>query len=347
VTSPDRIPITVLTGFLGSGKTTLLNHLLSQPDMQDSAVLINEFGEVGLDHLLVAHVNENMVLLDSGCLCCTVRSDLIDSLNELAARRLQGAIPAFKRVLVETTGLADPAAILHTLISDPDVIGSYRLHSVVTTVDAQFGGKNLDEHREAVKQAAVADRLLITKTDLVERGALEDLAQRLKILNPTAPIMEIRHGGIAPRALLDTDFYDLQKKLPEVANWLTDEAHRDDHPHPDVNRHDAHIRSVCLTLDDPLPWQAVHAAITMMTAFRGEHMLRVKGIVHVAETGRPRILHGVQHILYPPVDLPAWPSEDRRTHLIFILRDLDTRFVEQTFRNLVGENWKKVGRRST
>lgn len=345
------IPVTALTGFLGSGKTTLLNRLLRHPGMNDTAVLINEFGEVGIDHMLVREVKENAVLLNSGCLCCTVREDLVVSLRELLRLRVSvmSDVPAFRRVLIETTGLADPAPIIHTLMTDLVVGRRYRLDGIVTTVDAVHGSGQLDEHMEAVKQAAVADRLVLTKTDLAEPETVATLRRRLHALNPAAPVLTAVLGEIAPEALLDAGLFNLQSKIPEVARWLNAEAfapdHRargeDRHDHAkhghDVNRHDDRIAAFCLTRERPIPWNAFVDWIEMLIATQGANLLRVKGVLNLADEDRPVAVHGVQHVFHPPAVLPAWPDDDRRSRLVFITRDLSRQAVEDTFDAFVGK----------
>jgi G3E family GTPase len=336
---PSLIPVTVLTGFLGSGKTSVLNHVLKQPDMAATAVIINEFGEIGLDHLLVESATDDVVLLNSGCLCCTVRSDIAETLLDLFGKRRRGTIPDFRRVVIETTGLADPAPILHTLMSDPLVAARYVLDGVVTTVDAANGNKTLDRQPEAVKQAAVADRLLLTKTDLASAAAIEGLRARLVALNPTAPILPVAHGRADPAALFGLGLYDPQTKTLEVQRWLRDEAlteteheHEEAHEHPDVNRHDARIRAFCVTRERPVSWAALSAWLDALAEMRGDDLLRLKAIVAVAERpDEPVLLHAVQHVFHPPVLLPGWPSEDRRTRMVFITRDLPQETIEKTF----------------
>src|SRR5437764_5854630 len=204
----SRIPVTVLTGFLGSGKTTVLNHVLKQPGMAATAVIVNEFGEIGLDHLLVESATEDVVLLSSGCLCCTVRGDIVNTLTDLFVSRVKGRVPYFTRVVIETTGLADPAPVLHALISDPIVAARYMIDGVVTTVDAVNGAGTLDRHPEAVKQAAVADRLLLTKTDLAEPVRRRAIEARLAALNPSATVVPVAHGAVDPAVLFNIGFYD-------------------------------------------------------------------------------------------------------------------------------------------
>jgi G3E family GTPase len=347
MTSTERslIPVTLLTGFLGSGKTTVLNHVLKQPEMAATAVIVNEFGEIGLDHLLVEKSSEDVVLLNSGCLCCTVRGDIVDTLTNLFVDRVKGKVPFFTRVAIETTGLADPAPILHTLMSDPIVAARYMLDGVVTTVDAVNGAGTLDRQPEAVKQAAVADRLLLTKTDLAETMARQTVEARLKALNPSAPIMPVAQGMVDPNALFNIGFYDPVAKSADVQRWLRDEAfassndHEHEHSHAnedglghlDVNRHDGRIRGFCITRDRPISWAALSAWLDGLATMRGDDLLRMKAIVALSDRpDQPVVLHGVQHLFHPPVLLPEWPSADRRTRMVFITRDLPREMIEAT-----------------
>jgi len=347
-------PVTVLTGFLGSGKTTLLNALVRRPELSRTAVLINEFGEVGLDHLMVEKVDGDVVLLSSGCLCCTVRGELVDSLRRLAARAEAGEV-VFDRVVIETTGLADPAPILHTLMAEPDIVSRYRLDGIVTTVDAVAGAATLDAQAESVKQAAVADRIVITKADLAGAETVAALSRRLAALNPGARQVVATMGALDPADILGAGLFDPARKIPDVAAWLNAEAygaqhhhhhhhghhhahHHGDHrsgqdPH-DVNRHDARIASFCLTFEEPLHWSAVATWLEMLIVTRGESLLRIKGILDIAGQARPIAIHGVQHLLHPPAPLPAWPkredgSDDRRSRIVFIVRDLKREVIEE------------------
>ncbi|EKE78756.1 CobW family GTP-binding protein [Oceanibaculum indicum] len=355
----SSIPVSVLTGFLGSGKTTLLSKLLRHPGMADTAVVINEFGEVGLDHLLVEKSSENMVELNSGCLCCTVRGDLVTTLRDLHIKRAKQEISSFKRLVIETTGLADPAPILHTLMTDPMLASYYRLDGVITVVDAVNGEATLDNHMEAVKQAAVADRLVLTKTDLVKDPAsardLEALERRLAQLNPAAPRLRAVQGEIEPEVLFNAGLYDPTLKTPDVLRWLKEEAYADSHAHHDhdhdhghdhhhhhghdhhhdVNRHDDHVRAFCIVLDRPIDAMAFSLFIEMLIATRGENLLRVKGILNIADRpDQPAVIHGVQHVFHPVAWLEAWPSEDRRSRLVFITRDVPEDDIRQLIRAL-------------
>jgi G3E family GTPase len=329
------IPVTLLTGFLGSGKTTVLNRVLKEPGMAATAVIVNEFGEIGLDHLLVERSSEDVVLLNSGCLCCTVRGDIVDTLTNLFVDRVKGKIPFFVRVAIETTGLADPAPILHTLMTDPIVAARYMLDGVVTTVDAVNGAGTLDKQPEAVKQAAVADRLLLTKSDLAEPAVRQRIEGRLKALNPSAQIVPVAHGAVDPALLFNIGFYDPVTKSADVRRWLRDEAfesgHNHEHEHLDVNRHDDRIRAFCIIRERPISWTALSAWLDALAEMRGDDLLRLKAIVALLDRpDQPVVLHGVQHLFHPPVLLPEWPSEDHRTRMVFITRDLPREAIERT-----------------
>jgi len=340
------LPVSVLTGFLGSGKTTVLNHLIQHPALSRTLVLINEFGEIGLDHDLVAHSNGEVVIeMSSGCLCCTIRGDLAKTLREARGRFTRGGELWFDRVVIETTGLADPAPILHTLMTDSALARHYRLDGVIATVDAVNGGDTLDRQSESVKQAAVADRLLLTKADLAELDVLRSLQARLQVLNPAAPQIIAENGVVDPTLLFDAGLYDPKTKSPDVQHWLNAEAygephdhehgaagHGHTHQHNDVNRHDEHIKALCLTIDEPIHRDALDLWLNALLLFRGADLLRIKGIINVAGLDGPMVIHGVQHILHPPVTLKEWPSEDRRSRIVFITRDIDEPVLRDTLR---------------
>ncbi|MBT5415597.1 MAG: GTP-binding protein [Rhodospirillaceae bacterium] len=339
---PALVPISVLTGFLGSGKTTLLSKLIKRPEFSRTAVIVNEFGEISLDHLLVEKGDESVVQLRGGCLCCAIRGDLAATIEDLFARRARGEVTKFDRVVVETTGLADPAPILQVLMDDPVLLNLVRLDGVIATVDAVNGEATLDAHEEAVKQAAVADRLLLTKADLAKdpasRADTDALAARLAALNPGAPLIEAAHGEVDPARLFDAGLYDPATKSADVRRWLRDEAYAaktedaHGHRHHDVNRHDDRIRAFCITRDRPVPAVALMVFMEALTAHRGPDILRVKGIVNVKETPeRPAVIHGVQHVFHPLAWLEAWPDDDRRTRIVCITRDIERESLEGLF----------------
>ena len=354
VTANSRLPVSLLTGFLGSGKTTLLNHLVRQPALAKTVVVINEFGEIGLDHELIEQSSEDLVLLQSGCLCCTIRGDLVDTLRSLLLRRVKGEIVEFDRVVIETTGLADPAPILHTLMTDALLAARYRLDGVIATIDAATGQASLDRQIESVKQAAVADRLLLTKTDLVEPAEVEALTRRLRALNPGAPMLVTLHGAVDPMRLFDAGLYDVKSKSLDVQRWLNADAYansaEDHHEHGhhyhahDVNRHDEHISALCLTLDTPIDADAFEAWLDVLVAFRGPDLLRVKGILNVEGLSGPAVIHGVQHVFHPTVLLERWPSADRRSRLVIIGRDLDERALRDTLKMATAEGLRELGK---
>jgi len=354
----SAIPVTILTGFLGSGKTTMLNHLLVQPELKDAAVLINEFGDVAIDHLLVKQVAEDVVLLDSGCLCCTVRGDLVDAMRELFVKRVRGDVPEFHRVVIETTGLADPAPIIHTLMTDPLLAARYRLDGLVCTVDCVNGLTCLDTNKESVKQAAMADRLVLTKLDLADPTKVEQLRARLAELNPGALMVPAAQGRVPPVEILDCGLFDGSKHGPDVQRWLNEEAYADDHVcgpdcdhghgfkprkkkaghgHIQAARHDDSVSSFVITYDEPVAWQGLALALEFLISTRGENLLRVKGIVNAKESDEPLIIHGVQHMFYPVVPLPEWPDDDRRTRIVFITRDLPQDAIETLLAHALAE----------
>lgn len=355
------IPVTLLTGFLGSGKTTLLGRVLRDPRFSDTAVIINEFGEVGLDHVLVEAAREDLVQMTSGCLCCTIRGDIRQTLLSLHARLQAGSAPTFTRVIIETTGLADPAPVLHTLIADAQVQARYALSGVVTTVDAVNGEATLAQQGECVKQIAVADRIVLTKSDLAKdpasRGDVAALLAAVRRLNPGAAVLDRNDTGFDVRQLFESGLYDPFGKGLDVQRWLNEEAFRaeeerrhhqehahDEHgpdpghghdhgygpePHHDVNRHGPDIHAYCIVRDQPMSGMAFALALELLIANRGEDLLRVKGIVNLAESpGRPFVIQGVQHVFHDPVWLEQWPSEDRRSRIVFITRGLPRHAIE-------------------
>jgi G3E family GTPase len=321
MTQGRRRPITLVTGFLGSGKTTLLRRFLTCPEAEHTAVLVNEFGEVGLDHHLLQHRQEHTVLLGHGCVCCTLRNDLVQALRELLDQDQRGAIAPLARVVIETTGLADPAPMLFTVQTDPVLQHHFHIAGVVVTVDAVNGQRHLDRHPEAAKQVAVADEIIVTKTDLASPEEVGTLRARLGRLNPTARLTTAVLGDVAAERLLQPGHAGV------LGPYLA-------HPIPPViletaGRHAEATASLSLSFAQPLDWIAFSIWLSMLLYAHGEHVLRVKGLLDVGAAG-PVVLHGVQHIMHSPEHLADWPEEDRRSHLVFILRGCTPEAVVQS-----------------
>ena len=340
------IPVSVLTGFLGSGKTTLLNRLLKDPALKDTAVIINEFGDVGIDHLLVEQSSDGIIELSDGCLCCTVRGELVDTLSDLIDRLQTGKIKALSRIVIETTGLADPAPVLASIMGHPALAQALRLDGVITAVDAVNGASSLDNHAEAVKQAAVADRIVLTKTDLEagrENGA--QITARLRRLNPGAPVLLAAADEASVAALFNCGLYDPATKTADVARWLNEEGFRDrehehhgHHHHHEVNRHDKSISAFTLIHDAPVPMVSVQMFLDLLRSTHGERLLRMKGIICLAEDpDRPLVIHAVQSVMHPPARLKEWQGADRRTRLVMITKDLPEDYVRQLFDAFMGK----------
>ena len=333
-----RIPITIITGFLGAGKSTLLGKLLRHPDMHRAAVIVNEFGEVGIDHALLSGSTESMTLLPNGCLCCTVRTDLQETLREMFIQRRAGEIIDFDRVFIETSGLADPAPIMHSLVSDNMLATQYRLDGVVTLVDAINGTGSLAAMPEAVKQVAVADRLVITKSDLASEPAMKALEQSLAQLNPQADQMRVVRGEIEPRELSNIGIARGAADLPAIERWLgrVSNAGADEGAYLGTRvpraAHLAAVRSFVLWFDEPFTWQSFTTIVQVLTSLRGPDLLRVKGLVNIVEESGPVVVQGAQHLFDEPARLDNWPSEDRRSRLVFITKNLSRELVEGLFK---------------
>lgn len=330
-TYEDFLPVNLLTGFLGSGKTTLLKRLLESPQLANTAVLINEFGEIGLDHLLLETVDGETVVLQSGCICCSIRSDLKDAITGLYDKSRRGLIPSFNRMVIETTGLADPAPIVFTLRGDPMIRHHFRLGNIVTTVDAVNAARELTTNPETRKQIAVADRIVLTKTDIADPQVVEQLSVKLRDLNPTAKIYDAQTERIEADELLVQDIYDPQTKSEEVQIWLDEEASRSEPAHVhDRNRHADDIVTFCVTEDRPLDWTAFGIWLSMLVHAHGENVLRVKGLINVAGLPTPVVVNGVQHVIHPPTHLERWPSDDTRSRIIFVVRGLDPNMLQRS-----------------
>jgi len=344
------LPVTILTGFLGSGKTTLLRRLINRPELAQCAVLINEIGEIGIDHHLVRDIHDDPIVLPNGCICCTVQSDLINALRELLFGRGRTGIARFPRVLIETTGLADPAPVVQALIRDPFVMQHYRLDGIVTLVDAVFGMSQIDVHPEAVKQIAVADRLVLTKTDLATVANRDALLARLGSLNPAAPLITAVLGDVEPSAILDTGFPKAPRDPRQVVRWIAAERYQ---PVSAVRRlhqpvppaiHDDRVRSFVVYLTRQVDRKRLLATLDLLCTLLGERILRLKGLVDVSGESRPLVLHAVHHVLYPLFWLDAWPDGRRASALVFVVRDLDADHVFHTLAGMLGHDVLAAGR---
>ncbi|WP_374449545.1 GTP-binding protein [Stella sp.] len=329
--SAERLPVSLVTGFLGSGKTTLVNRLLRRPGMADTAVLVNEFGDIALDHLLVEAVAGEVVLLASGCICCAVRSDVETTLRDLLARRDRGEVPPFSRVLVETTGLADPAPLVQLLLANPLLLHAVRLDAVIATLDAAHGAMQLDRHREAVKQVAIADRIVLTKRDLVSADGEAALVARVRRLNAAAPVIAVDHGEVDPDRLFGAGLHRPDRPIPDVARWLALDAHA---AAAGLPRHAADVGAVCLTAASPLAWEHLSSWLQRLRAERGPDLMRIKGVFDVVGEAAPLVVHGVHHVLHPPTLLAGWPDGPRRSAVVLIGRNLD--------RDAIAAGWNEL-----
>ena len=316
----DFTRVTLITGFLGSGKTTLLQRLLRDPALSDTAVLINEFGEIGLDHHLLERIDETMVMLQSGCVCCTIRGELSAAIKDLHSRRERGLLPPFRRLIIESTGLADPFPILSTGRSDPVLRHHFCLGNVITTVDAVNGAQQLDAQPESVKQVAVADRLVLTKTDLATAEVTTRLTKRLRHINPGAPLWRAAEHSFDVDTLLSAEDHEAWRPMEG------DDAPDDHHRHVDD------IRTLAFSIDEPIDWARFGVWLTMLLNRHGEALLRVKGILNVADAVTPVVVHAVQRLVHTPRHLEAWPDANRRSRLVFIARGLDPAVIERSFR---------------
>jgi G3E family GTPase len=321
-----HVPLVVLTGFLGSGKTTLLNRLLADPSMRDTAVIVNEFGEIGIDHLLVESVADDIVLLASGCVCCSAGDDLGGALASMLTRRSGGALPPFQRIVIETTGIADAGSLLQRLLADAALAAQIRIHAVVTVVDAVFGKEALSRHPECASQAAMANRLVISKLDLVGPSDLDSLLDCLQSINPAASILL---AGRDPRSDLNVLFRDAEASF--ASNAILPLIRHHPVPRGAAPDHTNRYSTFRLSWSEPTDWDDFKAWLEGLLIARGDNLLRIKGILQIAGRARPVVVQGVQHALYPPKELARWPQEARKSELVFITRDFSRAAALRSF----------------
>lgn len=332
------VAVSVLTGFLGAGKTTLLNRLLKSPGMEGTAVIVNEFGEIGIDHMLVERAGDGVIELSDGCLCCTVRGELVDTLADLIDRMQTGRIQQLRRIVIETTGLADPVPVLQSIMGHPALSAALRLSGVIATVDAVNGRQALDRHEEAVRQVAVADRIVLTKTDIADAG--EELRGRLRSINPRAGIVPV--AEVDADSLLEAGLRDPATGTARLEEWLGAAACGHDHDGHDHDHHHHHhnddrIASFSLVHDGPLSFSTIEMFLDLLRSTHGDSLLRMKGVVEIAEDPeRPLVIHGVGRLIHPPARLPAWPEGPRGARLVLIGMDMDRDHVERLFAAFVG-----------
>ena len=323
----NTVPVTIITGFLGSGKTTVLNHLLRQPSLADTVVIVNEFGAVGLDHLLIEQAIEDAVLLKNGCICCTVRGDIADTLETLWQRRESGELPPFRRIAIETTGLADPAPVAHALLAEPGVRYACRLDGIVTTVDALHGAMQLERQEEARRQVSMADRILLTKTDIASAAQIAETEARIAALNPSASLRHVVAGNVGA-----DDVFDLGPDEARLEQWLRPLDSDSHHGHRHLPfRHADEIGSVVLRHDKPLAWPALQRWLDSVLSLRGDAVLRLQGLVWLHGESQAVVLQGVHHVVHPPVHLDRQAEQDGATRIVLITRGLSAAGLRASF----------------
>ena len=344
---PKNIGISVLTGFLGSGKTTILTSLIKQKQMANAAIIINEFGEIGLDHDLIETTDENVIELQNGCICCTIQDDLKTTLLNLLKKMEKGDISPYNHVIIETTGLADPVPIIHTLMTSLDLQRIYSIDGVITVVDSINGESTYNAHEESVKQTAFADRIILSKTDIADKGTVDALTKRIKSINPKVTIIKSDKNSLPVSKLLGLNDYNPQNKEWNVREWLDIEKnkssnhshdHHDHHNHEhDVNRHGDNIETFAMVTSQPVSMTAVNFFLELLMSQMGENILRIKGILNIKGQSSPAVIHGVQHIFHPLEWLGKWPSEGKQSRLVFITKNIKKDIIDDLFK-IIGKN---------
>ncbi len=341
---PKNIGISVLTGFLGSGKTTILTSLIKQKQMANAAIIINEFGEVGLDHDLIETTDENVIELQNGCICCTIQGDLKTTLLNLLKKMEKGDISPFNHVIIETTGLADPVPIIHTLMTSLDLQRIYSIDGVITVVDSINGEPTYNSHEEAVKQTAFADIIILSKTDIADKGTVDALTKKIKSINPSVTIIKSDKNSLPASELLGLNDYNPQNKDWNVREWLDIEKNKSsnhlhnhhNHEH-DVNRHGDNIETFAMVTSQPVSMTSVNFFLELLMSQMGENILRIKGILNIKGQSCPAVIHGVQHIFHPLEWLDKWPSDDKQSRLVFITKNIKKDMIDDLF-NIIGKN---------
>jgi len=324
----SKIPVTIITGFLGSGKTTLISELVRHPEMNRVALVINEVGEIGIDHDLIESSTENISLLSNGCICCSVRTDMQETLRDLFAKRSVGEVFDFDRVIIETTGLADPAPVLQTLVSDTLLEAQFRFDGLVTLVDVVNFPIMVQAQKEIVKQIAIADKLFLTKSDLINPASLATIQNQIRELNNSAPMVVVTQGKVSPLELMNLGLSST-KSSSKILSFLGEQTESGKYLGQFVQAHDSGIQTLSLRFTDPFTWEAFSSALDLLSNLRGPDLLRMKGIINVS--GQPVVVQGVQHIFHPPVHLKDWPSDDHDSRMVFITRHIEAKLIRNLF----------------